>query len=759
MLHFFRTHQKYFFLLVTIVIVISFSFFGTYGAIDPTGYRDQEAFVAIDGTRIYRSDLEELVSFISTDSEDKVLFGGEWGPNFFNNGVISKDFLQTGLASILVQAYKNELAEDYIPRHKKEKSFQFYRHPQADFITLESAWSYFSPGMKNNVDTLVLAKDPLDASAFDARVNLFLAGRRVPASTLKQILRFQENQHSWITPDPQLQYLDLSLFGYHTVDDWFGPRFTRLVAEFIINASKVAEKRGYRVSKEEALADLMRNSELSYQQNSKNPAIGVTNSTEYFLEQLRKLNMDPTTAAKVWSQVLLFRQLFHDAGSAVFVDTFAYSKVNEFVGQEASGDLYQLAPEFRLGSGEDLRKFEAYLQSVSKKDEKTPLAIPKTLLTVDEVKKTTPELALKKYSLRVAQADTKQLEGRVSLKETWNWEANEANWTLLKAEFPELALKPSSTREERVAALDRLDDTTRARVDSFARNKIISNEPSWIETALGQAPRKPQSIVIRLKGGKAPLLGVKDSLQLMKQLDDATIGKEFVYSPDQQRYYAITVIERSPSLELSTYADAVRGGVLEDLAKKKVTDEQLDKIVAAIKADAEKSGILKSGQPFTRDTAATLRFYPFFKESQEKLKKDPSSEKLLVKAAEGNKTSENQFQIEKSDYSQSRHSNDSYFDEKALFGLKEEGWTAVQTSPTGDLLFFQLKAKGLNNNGEINEKISQTRNLLSDSVQRKMMTELVDQFKKADALSLKFLNRRSDDGEGSASTMESEQDG
>lgn len=740
MLHFFRTHQKYFFVLVTIVIVITFSFFGTYGAMDPTGYRDQVAFVAVDGSSVKRSELESLVNFISTDSEDKILFDGNWGANFLNDGVLYKDFLQTGLAAILVQQYRGEINQDFVLRHEKEVRYRFYQHPQADFINLDTAWSYFAPGNRNNVETLVRAADPLDPAPFDARVNLFIAERRLPQRTLKQILRFQEKQYNWVTPDPQLQYLDLSMFGYHTFDDWFGPRLTSLIAEFIINSAKVAEQKGYRVSKEEALADLMRNSEQSYRQNSKNPNIGVANSSEYFHEQLRRLNMDPATAAKMWRQVMLFRELFHDAGSSVFVDSFGFNKVNGFVNEAVSGELYQLSPEFRLSNEEDLRKFEAYLSSVAKKDEKAPLNPPKTYLTVEEVKKNTPELVQKKYVIEVAQADSKSLEGKISIRETWNWEGDEKNWAQIKAEFPELAVKGSKTREERIAALDGLDEKTRGRVDGFARGKIIESHPEWMESAIAESDKKTQSIIIREKGGKSPLIGVKDPQELMKKLDAAKIGEEFSFSPDKQKYYAIKVVERSPKYEISTYADAIRGGVLEELSKKKVTNEQLEKIVSQIKSEAERGKIVKSGQVFTADSAASLRLYGYMKASREQLEKKPESRALLVKENGAAKTLENQFLLENENYSITRHAPDERFDVTEIFSLKENGWSAINTPPNGDLHFFQLITRGVDANEGVEERIAQTRKLLSDAVQRTMMTQMVAEFKNANALSLSYLD-------------------
>ena len=48
-----------------------------------------------------------------------------------------------------------------------------------------------------------------------------------------------------------------------------GPKFTRLVAEFILNSAIVAEEKGYRVSKEEAWADLVQNASVSFQDISR----------------------------------------------------------------------------------------------------------------------------------------------------------------------------------------------------------------------------------------------------------------------------------------------------------------------------------------------------------------------------------------------------------------------------------------------------------------------------------------------------------
>ena len=316
MLDFFRRHQRYFFIVITIVIVISFSFFGTYGTFSTGSFREEIAFRTVDGTDISATSFDEMVSFISTDATDKLIFGALWGPNFLNDGVISKDFLQTGLGVVLATNIPTTLLPTSRHVWKRKGVFPFYVHPDARFIGVESAWNYFAPGMANYYYQMRNAIDPLDQSALRARTALYLMERQFPPQVLRQVIRYQEKQNSWIAPDRNLEHAELALYGYHTVEDWFGPRFLRLAAEFIMNAAVIAEQKGYHVSKADAMADLIRNADTSFQQNARNPNVGVATSQEYFNEQLRRLGMDQNGAASVWRQVMLFRRLFQDMGSS-----------------------------------------------------------------------------------------------------------------------------------------------------------------------------------------------------------------------------------------------------------------------------------------------------------------------------------------------------------------------------------------------------------------------------------------------------------
>ncbi|MCB1135303.1 MAG: SurA N-terminal domain-containing protein, partial [Chlamydiia bacterium] len=276
MLEFFRRYQKFFYIVITTVIIISFSFFGTYGTLTKGGGEDKAAFTAIDGRSIPRSELERMVVFLQTDRDDKRNLGGLWGPNFLNDGVVAHDFLETGIAAQLLSSFQTDIASDLEQRQQRERTFRPYQHPDAGFLSAELAWSYFVPDLKGAYDRLRQQEDASSPDAIAARIDLYLQERKFPASSLRQVLRYQERQYEWLRNDPRLVHEDLSLFRYHTVDDWFGTRFMHLVAQFIMNGATLATERGYSVSADEALVELMRINDRRFQEIAQNPDLEVT---------------------------------------------------------------------------------------------------------------------------------------------------------------------------------------------------------------------------------------------------------------------------------------------------------------------------------------------------------------------------------------------------------------------------------------------------------------------------------------------------
>lgn len=756
MLEFLRKYQRYFYLVITAVIIVSFSFFGTYNTLGGDNYRDQIAFTAVDGTPVTRAELEQLVVFIGTDADDKLLLGGMWGPNFLNDGVVRKDILGTGMAQQLVAQYPDEVSQDFDRRLDKEKRFKLYAHPQARFIGVETAWTYLAPQIKRQYDTLRAQKDAIAPEAVDARVRLYIEERQLPAPYLHQILRNQQRQYSFVQPDPNLEHTDLSLFNYHTLDDWFGSRFMRLVGEMIINGSKIAEQKGYQVSKQEALADLMRNAEISYRDNQANPNIGVANGAEYFNEQLHRLSLDQNKAAQIWRQVLLFRRLFHDVGQAVFIDPQSLQPIDAYAKATVDGDLYRLPSDLRFNSAETLQLFEAYLNAISKRPDegKALLDLPTQFLSVSEVSKTHPELVQKRYLLEVAQTNKAILQARVGVKETWNWEVDDKNWESILEAFPEIGAKKSATREERYAILDKMKEPVRVRVDAFARDSIVSSHPEWLEKALQDAEPSRMTVTLNLKGGSNPFVGLKEPASLIDLLDKAKIGEQSdtlsKYSADGQNFYRIVVLDRTPS-EISTFAEAVEAGTLENLPKKDnapIFKAIYDDYAAAIAPEKAPSQLIE-------DVSASLRFYHYMRDAEAKLKKNPESDLVRTKE-EAKETAHlapreplaNQWRLEKSDRREERSGEEGDVDLQDAFAMAPGTWSRVYTPVNGDLYFFQLKNSGSDASvASLDQLVQNVHRLLSNEAQQQLMQQLLAEIKTKKAISLDFMTPKEKEAE------------
>ncbi len=796
MLEFFRKYQKYFFFVITVVIIISFSFFGTYSTIGSTMWRDQVAFKAVNGHDVSRADVDEMALFLATDSSDKQLFNGVWGPNFLNDGVIEKDFLQTGLGAELALAYAADLQGDIDKRLAKEKKFVLYTHPQAPFMGVESVWSYFAPQIPVYFHGLKQATNGLEPTAFSNRINLYLAQKQLPTSTLRYILRFQEKQYAdWLKPDQRLNQIDLSLFGYHTFEDWFGPSFTRLISEFIINAAILAEQKGYAVSNAEVLSDFVRSTQISYQQNINQPTLGVASAEEYLSEQLRRLNMDQARAIKIWRQVLLFRRYFHDAGSSALMGGLAVKKMADFAHESVTVDLYQLPSSLKIANHQDLQNLEAYLYAVAKLEKGNPLALPEQFLQPAQVIKKYPELVQKRYLLEIAKVDLKTIQAKIGLRQLWEWEIDEKNWALLTKQFPLLKAMAGESKDERFDALEGLAPSVRAAVDAYAKQQIVEAHPEWIDQALAEAKPDLKEMGIRMQGGNQFFNGLEDQEKrknFIHLLDTAPLGRQvpsdsalFRYSADRQAYFRIAVLARGDQEELLTFDEARSDGTLEAInqrileqhyvairtkdtslyqndkkewrpfqaVKENVVDDYYKKIMSGLEP-VQKEVFGKSTSEYaTKDELSSLRLYPYIKSIRDKLVQNPSSatHQWAFRQETASNTSEkalsnrlplsDQWKVEKLTLTVDRQAANPHFDIAEALSLKQGDWSSILVRPDGSLAFFEVKAKdkGSATPAQIAEKVRKAQALLGAEAERNLMKQVIEELKAKEAISLSYM--------------------
>lgn len=564
MLHFLRKHQKYFFIFITISIIVSFVFFGTYQAFAPTGPKEEKALETMDGKTVHRSSLKQLVKFLGeegvADGSTRALLLG----NFLNDGVISKDFLETGMGTLLYAAYAPVFQEDLQKHLAKEKAYTPYVHPHAAFLSQDTLWSLFAPELSEKLKALQNAKEFGSTEAFASRADLYLAERRFPAAMSAQVFRYQEREYNLPT-DPRLYRDDLALFGYKDLTDWFGPHYVEGVAQVILNSAAYARTLGYKVSREEALSDLLVKSEKVFALVKDRKDCPFASRDALLAAYLARNGLTRESMVSLWQEVLLFRRLFDDVGQSAVLDTLPMKQYFRSAQEYVTIELTEMSEEYRLHNLDDLKLFEAYLTAAcgTRKD---LLSLPTAFESVGVVEKRAPEIVGTRYVLEVGKLSLRSLISKVTLKETWDYEVKHENWEHIKAKWPQLAGKKDTLPQERRALLDTLSAKVRTQVDEYAAMEIVKQHPEWVSEALVQVIYEDKPLFVKSKGTNVAGLGLTKGDEFVAALlKEKSLAS---YTEDGETYYAVRIKEEGDHKVILSFAEVKKEGLLKD----KVTD-------------------------------------------------------------------------------------------------------------------------------------------------------------------------------------------
>ncbi len=579
MLQFLRKYQKFFFGIVAVVIIASFCFFGTQGAMQaPAEIPDRRIGTLIDKSPLMQQEVDLLARFLSTSPNDRQMLEKGHMPNLFNDGVIQREFLQTGLLPLIAKSCFSEISAEVQERVDRVRAYRPYTHHQAPFLSSEAVWSRFFPSTKQKIQQL--AGTPAGEDSLRLLGDLYLEQEQLPSDVLRRILMFQEQQYEWITHDSRLEHADLNLFGFQNLEDWLGPKLMRVLAQVILNGAAEARSQGYEVSEEEARRSLHENFFAGIKKTASERELTQQELQNVYQHQVQLLHRDERRIVSVWQKVLTFRRMMDDIGSAMVLDGSAYRQFSEFAGEKLRVNTYALPEALRLVNFRDLLKLQTYLDSIAISPGKKPSAslnLPHLFATPMDVQGRTPELALYRYRAEIAEVTFDTLASRVSLKQVYEWEIDNAHWQQLKVEFPALAQVAGATIEERYAALEALESELRSRINKSAREAIVREHPEWIEAAFAQAERKEVTFGLRQKGGQLPFIGVRDRDELYTALKSAPLKSEnalalhpYRLDTDGYHFYEIVLLEPPSELTLLELAEASSDGTLDALLDKKL---------------------------------------------------------------------------------------------------------------------------------------------------------------------------------------------
>jgi len=689
MLRFLRRYQKIIFAIIAFFIIITFSFFGTQSVIsDIKKTKDKDVALAYDGTKIKLSEIENLSLFLATDFEDANFKQSGILPNLFNDGVIRKDILQFGLAKIFFEKYFEVLKPALIKKFEKAQKYTPFVHFYDSSISLESIWEKYNPQILTLLKQIKTQKE-CDLNFLNLYIELYNQQNLIRPEYLRNILIFLERQKN-VQSDPRLYQDTIALFGFDNALDWFGKDFLDLVSQFIINSAKVANEKGYEVTNQEALSDLMI--------NLKKALSGKTNQySQYFKKMLSILKMDEKKAAKTWKNVMLFRRYFQDISNNTLIDDLTYKEFSKFTRTKADVKIYKLPEYLQIKSFEDLLHFEMYLLATA--DKKNVLDVPYTFKNVLEIEKDFPELIERKYSLNIKHTNLEKAATKVKIKDMYFWQLEDKNFDKLRSRF--LFLSKAVTKQEKLAAIEKLSFDQKYQIDNFSRIEIVKEKPSYIDESLNTENQENHIFYIRSKNTtlNLPINDVDKFIELIDKNE-----RILKYSEDNKNYFFVEVLQKSNEKYLVPFEKALKEKIINVVLDRylnekyqtlksqhtifqeaddfKSFDEVKFEVAKIVFADIiKKLKSLNLSKEQSLDAVSRYRFYSYVEDILNKLTLD---EKY-------NQKEESQFKIICKNHEINRSKNPLWI-EKTAFSMQEKKYSSLNVSDDGNIEFIYLNS-------------------------------------------------------------------
>ncbi|MFN0065461.1 MAG: hypothetical protein ACKVOH_04410 [Chlamydiales bacterium] len=546
----FRKYQKGIFLVTTLMIVTSFVFFGTYQAFAPSNRgSDPVVYKTESGEKIHQSLLTNMTQFLRSERSPFPSARGIFDTNYLNDGILTKEFIESGLSQKMVEANPTRYQEVLQAKIERERHFKPFVHSFAPMLSAEAIWTLFAPDIKENLVQLQAASDGI--GSFATRSQLFLAEKRFPPPLLAQMIRYQGQEYSQLPPDQKLYREEVSLFGYHNLEEWFSAEFVEDAAKVILEVAAIAKKKGYQVHRDEVAAEIYYKTGMLYESVKEEIQGEVTGPRALFAHYLRMNGMEEENLMKICEATMLFRRLLDDVSEAALNDSLALQDFYTFAREHANVEVTTMPQALQFADIEAWKRFELYLYAVA--GETNTLDLPSTMETIEKIERRAPELVGERYLLYVGHLERRSLEAKVSLQETWRWEEEHADE--LKERFSEL-------HGDVIAQLESFPPKQRARIDAYARSQIVERHPEWIAEAFQELTMEKQPLFY-YAGMESPFEGIADMDALAVRFIEDEITN---YTQDGKHYYRILIDQRPEGKEVLALHEA--GRALDALASR-----------------------------------------------------------------------------------------------------------------------------------------------------------------------------------------------
>ncbi|WP_157952500.1 hypothetical protein [Candidatus Similichlamydia epinepheli] len=496
-----------------------------------------------------------------------------------NDRVISKDFFIPGIADSLFKMDKKTIYEEMTGNLEKEKRWRPYKNPVFNDISLEGIWKSSSPNLSDSLDRFrVVSSSIEDLSTpseefFRCKSNLYIAQSMFTDEDFRSLLRsqikYETDAEALMT---HLNEHNLHFFGYITTEEWFGKKFVDLVARCLLRGAEAARNQGLEVSLEESKADLWaRASQMADRftdEERKVEAKGIFQSFSTFS------GLSHAKLIELWREVLLFRKLTTQYTSSLVLDNTIFQQIGKFATEGNRVVRYAIEPGIFLRATDQQFLFNLYCSKIDP-DWFHHDSLPKQFLSVEDVKKSYPELIgfRCKGKHRILRQDA--LTQVSPLKELWTWQVSDDHWDFVLEKEPKLH-KVYGSRLDRLFALDERD---KIQLDLLCLAEMVREDPDMVRQFLKDCDDdQSRDLQLGLFHPESPFsfLEIESRKEFFALIDRALQGDEEArerlqfFTPDGVNFIRFDPEERGSDYIL-TFTQARMGGGLEEIKDHELT--------------------------------------------------------------------------------------------------------------------------------------------------------------------------------------------
>jgi hypothetical protein len=560
MLNFIHKYQKSIYIVITVVIALSFTVSGSSRL--QSSKKVAVAFKAFNGVKISSDEVQLMRRFLEKDHQDQLASAAPYGGNFLNKDFLSQSFFKNGFFEQLYSAHGSSFKEQLEAKRAKEQAFALYTYPQLPFIGLQSVYQQVAPQALTSFTLLKNAENPLDKQAIKARVQLFEVQKKWPAEHLKKILYNQQLQMG-VTVDPSLQNKSLTFFNYKNLDDWFGIGANQLLIEAIFEGSELAKEKGYVVSKEEAEADLLWLAQDNLKTLVNHGALPASLTKEaHIKEQLRYLGISYKECVLLWQRVLAFRRYVDALQNSLVLAPTIEKEFLDFAEEKRYYSVYKLKDDLQIKDFADFQLLNTYFSYVDKEYSLEKMVPPTQYFSVEELEGRAKDLLVSRYNVQVKEVFLGAINPFISLKDLWSYEVGEG-WDSIKEAFS----LGDVEKEGRLAALHALDREERGKLDYFTALHRVKSDERLIAEALVEVPFKEKEIEVTTDTSHFLLDKEENREEILALLEH---GGEKTFFVGKEKVFCVKVHKESFKRSLLSFKEAKKKEILSKLLEERL---------------------------------------------------------------------------------------------------------------------------------------------------------------------------------------------